>query len=372
MGGLAAAGAGRHRRGARPLHGHSRSSGGLAERRHARPGRAVDADCNTPSVRKFGSFVLSVLGALLPLTVGVAGFAVLAIDLFGLAALPDDYDSEILLLAASTVLLAYFAVNASARQASAEASSLRGDVRDLLARVESGLDTVRQVPPAEIRQRLTSNVAGASSFYFRGGSGRWLRSFTLPQLGSIVDREIEVSVQLLDPRDGELCEEYARYRAASRPARAVRDDERDPRLIQRDLLGSIYAAAWYSARTRMRAEVVLLRTFSPLRYDVSSEGLMITVADEAAAGLLAVAESWFHKAVVDEMRQARHGHAVAALPAAGANFPPDLTQVTGQQVQAALAAVTVEAAGGAPAPLLAGFAASDIEWELVAANHVRT
>jgi len=312
------------------------------------------------------------LGGLLPLTVALAGFAMLAIDLFGLAALPDGYHTEILVLAASTVLLAYFAMNLSSRDAASKASALHVDVRELLGRVDAGLDAVRQVPPPEIRQRLVDNVAGASLFYFRGGSGRWLRRFTLPQLGAIVDREIDVSVQLLDPRDGELCEEYARYRAASRPAGTVRDEERDPRLIQRDLLGSVYAAAWHSARTRLRAEVVLLRAFSPLRHDVSSEGLMITVADETAPGVYAAAGSWFHAAVIDEMRQARHGHAVVTLPAPGAAFPPDLAAATGDQVRAALSAATVAAAGGGPGtPLLDGYAASGVDWDLVAMCHVR-
>jgi hypothetical protein len=312
----------------------------------------------------------ALLGSLLPLVVGAGGLVVLALDLFDFARLPAGYEQEILLLAASTVLLGYFAAHSTGNRAADGVARLEGTVNGLEGRLSEALGGVRQIPSGDIRAHLIENARGVTAFYFRGGSGRWLRRFTLPTLGSVKDRDVQVSVQLLDPRDEELCREYARYRAASRRPGDVRPDEDNPRLIQRDILGSVYATAWYSARARLQAEVVLLRAFSPARYDVSSEGAVVSVSDPAAPGLLAKRGSWLHAAFVDEMCQARHGHGVATAPGDLNHFPPDIAAVDGDVVRDALTAFTVTVNGTAPSALLTGYASSGVDWALVAAEHV--
>lgn len=223
---------------------------------------------------RVSSFFLGLLSAGLPLAVGLLGASALLVDLFGPFDLPDRYGDEVLLAAASVILLAYFAQHQVQLRYDRKHDDLLAAVERVLTRVEARLDSVRQVPAGDIRGLLKSHVEGANEYLFRGGSGRWLRKFTMPELSKATDRDIRVTIELLDPRDEHLCAAYADYRAKALPRGHVRDGE-DARLIQRDILGSIYAAAWYAAKRRMDAKIILLRSFSPLRYDVSSEGLMV-------------------------------------------------------------------------------------------------
>lgn len=320
---------------------------------------------------KVGRSFLWLLSTALPLLVGVLGLGALVFDLFGPVNLPSGYENEVLLAAASVVLLAYFAQNQ--RQANHDATHTRllGEVETVLERVEDRLDSVRQVPAGDIRGLLQANVEGASEYLFRGGSGRWLRKFTMPALSTATDRDIRITIELLDPRDEDLCVEYARYRTKALPKGHLRDTE-DPRLIQRDILGSIYAAAWYSAQRRVQAKVILLRSFSPLRYDVSSEGLMVTVAELTEPGLFAARGTWLHSSIVDELHQASHGHVNVVLPSATQHrYPEPLAATTPDDVLEVLSAATVTGRGG-DSPLLDGFAsAANIDWRVLADEHVQ-
>lgn len=318
-----------------------------------------------------GRFFLWLFGVGLPLAVGILGLLVLIIDLFGPFNLPSGSGDEVLLAAASVVLLAYFAQHQSQINYDVRHQELLGNVESVLQRVEDRLDAVRQVPAGDIRGLLKAHVVGAKDYQFRGGSGRWLRSFTLPELSKATDRDIRLTIELLDPRDAKLCGAYANYRTKALPGDHLRSNE-DARLIQRDILGSIYAGAWYSARRRMKAEVILLRSFSPLRYDVSSEGLMITVAELTEPGLFAAPGTWLHSSIVDELHQASHGHVSVTLPGSTENdFPLDIQSVTPEDVRAVLAAARIKGTEGEE-PLLDQFAAEDmIDWEEVAKHHVR-
>lgn len=322
-------------------------------------------------MRKLGNFLLWLLSTGLPLLVGVSGLGVLLLDLFGPVDLPSGYADEVLLAAASVVLLSYFAQNQRQTNHDATHSRLLGKVENVLERVEDRLDSVRQVPAKDIRRLLEANVEGASEYLFRGGSGRWLRKFTMPALSKATDRDVNITIELLDPRDEQLCEAYSRYRAMALPTGHLRSGE-DSRLIQRDILGSIYAAAWYSARRRVEADVILTRSFSPLRYDVSSEGLLVTVAELTEPGLFAAQGTWLHTSIVDELHQSRHGHGSVVLPgAANVHYPASLASVTAVDVREVLSAAKV---AGRPvdSPLLDKFSAvADVDWEEVAANHVR-
>lgn len=319
---------------------------------------------------RIGSGFLWLLSAGLPLAIGLLGLGALVVDLFGPFDLPTNYAYEVLVASASVVLLAYFAQHQVQVGYDKKHDRLLREVETVLGRVESRLDSVRQVPAGDIRGLLETHVEGAKEYLFRGGSGRWLRKFTMPELSKATDRDVRVTIELLDPRDAQLCRAYAEYRAKALPSGHLRNEETD-RLIQRDILGSIYAAAWYSAKRRMEAKVILLRSFSPLRYDVSSEGLMVTVAELTEPGLFAAPGSWLHSSIVDELHQASHGHVTVLLPSASeVSFPKELDSVKGVDVRAALSCANVLGTGG-KSLLLEHFAdAAEVDWDDIAKDHV--
>ena len=213
--------------------------------------------------------------------------------------------------------------------------------------------SVRQVASDQIGVELERLLQDSVDWIFRGGSGRWLRGRTLQHLSIIRDREVPLGVQLLDPRDELLCAAYSRYRSRSRDPADVRPGEENPELIRTDILASIYATAWFAAQSRIVAEVVLLKSFSPLRLDVGTRGLFATVALRSAPGLFAQEQSWYYRSVLDEMRQAKSVNDVLELP--DDNFPPR-TGVDGAAVSRTLQDIRVLRPGGGSSQLLTGFA----------------
>jgi hypothetical protein len=241
-----------------------------------------------------------------------------------------------------------------------EASEREATVQRLEAErrsAEALAHTVRQVPAQDIGNKLEDLLERSTTWSFRGGSGRWLRRATLPRLARVLDRGAPVIVHLLDPRDERLCSEYAWYRANQRHPSDVRHDEDDPRTIQADILSSIYAVAWHAATSRVEGVVVLVRVFTPLRYDVGDDGLMVTVADRAAAGLWAAADTWYYRSIADELKEARRVNPTLILPTDRALFPTPAAQVDAGMVRAGLEATKVET-GGQVSALLSGFAST--------------
>src|SRR5579885_95272 len=162
----------------------------------------------------------------------------------------------------------------------------------------------QEVMPSEIAGYLSHFLATAEHWRFRGGSGRWQRQAVLPHLAKVTRFDVHYKMQILDPRDSELCARYAAYRARQLPAEVRRADEGEARTLLTDILACIYAAGWYRQHSRIRPSIFLLKLYSPLRYDIGGAGLMATVADPTARGLYARRDTWYYTSFVDEFDQA--------------------------------------------------------------------
>jgi hypothetical protein len=273
------------------------------------------------------------------------------VDVLGFFDVSRNRIEELVLFAAGVFLLAHAVDAGERRRLLAEQEKLQHAMRAV-----SGAASVRDVAPNRIRSEINTLLAESDEWLFRGGSGRFLRFGSLPALARFQALDVSVLVQLLDPRDGELCTEYAKYRSVQRLPRALRPEEGKMRTIQADLLATIYAAAWYQAHSRIRPRVILLRAFSPLRYDFGSTGVVVTIADLTQPALYAPANSWYYQSVRDELEQAEHGHPSVLLPETRQWFPPRIDQVDAGAVRGALLDTRVEDRGSR-SPLLEGDAA---------------
>lgn len=225
---------------------------------------------------------------------------------------------------------------------------------------------VREVPSQAIAHAIEEALESAQFWLFKGGSGRYLRAATLPLLSQITHQDVRVSIHILDPRDDSLCREYARYRAVGRSERVRREDEHDHQTILTDLLANIYAAGWYRANSRIQPEVVLLRSFSPVRYDLSSNALFVTVADPSSPALIAEAGTWYFDSIKDEISQNIHGHPAVVLPATNQAFPRERSSVDASVVREALGSMSVsDPITGQSRPLLQSIPA-DIDFDEIA------
>lgn len=295
---------------------------------------------------------------------GVAGVGVALIDLFTSFELPADVPDEVFLFGMSAFLLSVYAAS-RLRRIRDNAERLRDERHDqLLNQISQFVKEadLRQVPSAEINALLTAELGRTSGWWFRGGSGRWFRRTVLPALA---ERRVPqpVSIQILDPRDEHLCARYASYRSQQRDPADIRDNESDPRAIQTDLLACILSARVHASHSRITEDIVLLRTYSPMRIDMGSSMLLATVASQTAPALMARQQSFFYRSIKDEFESAAHGHAVLR-----SNFDdrkiPRPEDMTAASARAVLEGYEVVVSGEQPTFLLSGFAhAGDLDFE---------
>ena len=279
---------------------------------------------------------------------GVLGAAAVAaglLGLFGVVPMHSERAAQYLLTIGGIVALAFIIEAAERRRV------MRGlgATHDALEKIQ-GNWPLREVPPERIGEAVDQLLADTSLWLFRGGSARFLRGTTLPTLSRELGRDVPVIVAVLDPRDVELCRSYAAYRAQI----GRKDGAVSASNVQAEILATLYLAAWYGVRTRIRPRAVLLRSFSQLRYDIGSTGLLVTVADRSKPALYAAADSWFYTSVRDELEQTFHGNPEVMLGGGLDLFPEQVDGVTEAHIQAAL-----EAMNAAGVPLLAGPAAAD-------------
>jgi hypothetical protein len=250
--------------------------------------------------------------AVLELLLGLFAIVAALLSTFGAWELSGNVFEGLILFAVGLVLLTLL-VDAGDRQTS------RGAQQQLLeaVRTATGQLQVHEIRSNEIKSGLRQLLEESNEWTFRGGSGRYLRNATLPALSMIRDRDVPVEIQILDPRDEYLCRQYAEYRSRQRSGATLRPDEGRMETIRFDLLSNVFAAVWYNANSRIKARVLLLKSFSPLRYDIGSTGLYVTLPDPDEPALFATRDSWFYVSVLDEMRQSVHGHPTLSWSAQG-------------------------------------------------------
>jgi hypothetical protein len=112
--------------------------------------------------------------------------------------------------------------------------------------------------------------------------------------------------------------------------------------VKRDILACIYAAGWYRTNSQVRPEITLLPSYSPLRVDCGSEGLMLTIANKTSPGLFVAKGTWYYRSVLDEIEQLEEVSRSLILPRDEDVYPAELGDVTGDHVREMLSRVLVE------------------------------
>ncbi len=168
-----------------------------------------------------------------------------------------------------------------------------------------------------IRPVLEAPLEDTRYYYFRGRSGRWIRSTALPALHAAAKQESATrSVHLIlpDPGNAALLKEYADYRN-SLPRSAS-----DPWTVERirnEIVATILEAGRLAAGSAFfEARVTLQADFSLLRADLSERHLVLTREDDRWPGWMSPARSKFYESWLQDlsMVEARGRQIVWPLP----------------------------------------------------------
>lgn len=208
------------------------------------------------------------------------------------------------------------------------------------------IDLVRSRSPytviaPKISGELAESLKGAKEWSFRGGSGRWQRECVLPQLSEERNRAIPYNMLIIDPTEPDLCRQYADYRNKHRVDGSVSTNG----TVRNEILACIVACAWYSRMTRIAARVYLTQTYSPLRQDMSSRMVAVTVSDKSQSGLFVPHSSWYYESLRDEFNE--HCARSPEVQFAGTeNLPSDWRALTSGDVKSVLRSTKVRKLDG--------------------------
>jgi hypothetical protein len=110
---------------------------------------------------------------------------------------------------------------------------------------------------------------------FSGGTGSETRKVTIPFFCSLNNgqnyRTINISIQIINPKNLELCEKYSHYKNSN-------DEKSDwtARGVQLLIYSTIVSCIYWHQKRQIRIDVYLKNFFSTLRYDISEERVIIT------------------------------------------------------------------------------------------------
>ena len=142
----------------------------------------------------------------------------------------------------------------------------------------------------DVTTALSEARRKADRWFFRGGTGTYIRAVTLPQCVATARRErraLEFRLEIIDPTDAEACQRYENFRRSVSPAADGTGDPWHQGRARLESYATIVAALWNKQRFQLLdIRVALTSIVSTFRYDMSSEYLIITQEDPRFPALL--------------------------------------------------------------------------------------
>lgn len=178
-----------------------------------------------------------------------------------------------------------------------------GDVRTKLGRLDAFQEVVdgtkraleetsvvRVISGAQVGQVLEEARRNTDRWFFKGGTGTYIRAFTLPECVAAARRDrrtLLFRIEIIDPANEAVCGAYAQHR------RSV-DDRPDPageawtlERTRKEAYATILAACWHKQRWSMLdIDIGLSQTMTTLRYDLSASHAVVTRDDPRGEALV--------------------------------------------------------------------------------------
>ena len=139
---------------------------------------------------------------------------------------------------------------------------------------------------------------------YKGACGRYTRVATLPSLAKAAKHEgigRDISITILNPKNSQLCAEYATYRRSLKSAK--HGDLWSEQKVKEEVLATIVSTLRYRhEEPLLRIELYLIDHFSAFRFDISDQYVIVTKEDKEAAGLRADSGTYFYDSYKDDVR----------------------------------------------------------------------
>ncbi|NAS20469.1 hypothetical protein GT755_02085 [Herbidospora sp. NEAU-GS84] len=165
------------------------------------------------------------------------------------------------------------------------------EVTELLERSRQAIDqmsVVSLLPGAQVRTELVAATQHTNTWIFKGGTGTFIRAFTLPECvenSRAARRQLQVQLEIIDPENDTACAVYARFRQSLVTGRA---DPWTADRVRKEAYATILAASWYRRHNDfLTVRVGLSSTMTTCRWDMSASRVIVTREDPTAPALVA-------------------------------------------------------------------------------------
>lgn len=159
------------------------------------------------------------------------------------------------------------------------------------------------ISPKEISHLLKMAMIHSKKWEFKGATGRYTRSVTIPEMAEAARAESigrEIRLSLINPNNTVLCKEYATYR---RSLKSAKTDSWDYKRVRNEVVATIVSALITKHdEPLLRIEIHLLDHFSSFRLDISDDYVVITKEDKEASALRADKKTYFYNSYIDEVK----------------------------------------------------------------------
>jgi hypothetical protein len=185
-----------------------------------------------------------------------------------------------------------------------------------------------------IHEVLHAPLTDTKNYWFRGRSGRFMRSTVMPALFEAGRRESQLRqffMLLPDPAETSTLAAYAHYRNSLASETRVWDVSK----IQVEIIATILAAAYYSNSSHFFSTKVYLKSdFALFRLDMSDNQLVMTREDPKWPAIICSGRSKFYASYHEEFRNEAEN--AKELDVSKAQVPADPDRADINQLVAAL------------------------------------
>lgn len=153
-----------------------------------------------------------------------------------------------------------------------------------------------------IREALHGPLSYTKNYWFRGRSGRFIRTTVMPSLHDAGSRESQLrtlSMLLPDPADTKVLDNYAQYRNSLSSEKKTWTIE----IIQAEIFATIFTAAALSNTNHFFDVNVFMKSdFALFRLDMSDDRLIMTRENPAWPAIMCSSRSKFYASYHEEFR----------------------------------------------------------------------
>lgn len=189
----------------------------------------------------------------------------------------------------------------------------RSDIEEVSADTRRALEDlamVRSLSGGEVAEALSRARENTKLWYFKGGTGTYLRAVTLPrcvEAATLQRTPLTIKIDIINPGSEQTCSDYARFRQTFTRQRTLdASNAWTATRTRKESYATVLAACWYRQRLdTLEISVHLSSGVPTLRFDLSESCLVITQDDPNRVNLLVDRDQPLYDYYVTELHQSR-------------------------------------------------------------------